>query len=258
MKIVHFAYMAFQYEPDLLVIDDEIVYESLSDDTLNILHQFIFNEHHDYSVDFEQNVDHNDMAVASTTDCAITIEPLIEFYLNQKFFSEIFSPTSGIGGFLVNQEININNFGIALNINGDLVVKLPENDGKRISYIISKAKWNEMMGYLYPDLSDNRMVQTYDGNRLNVDGISVDTFGERTIDSLVKEFDGMSFGLSIPDIDDAFMADLFPNGWDDSLTFNVKDLLTDLFPSDWDESLTFNVKDLLDYISMNLPKHGDI
>lgn len=123
MKIVQAVDIALQNEPDLPFVDDEIDFESASDDTLMLLYQFMFPEENRHSAVDCATYDHDDDEINA---------------LVSSFSSDWFNTKSTGSIGLEIERLKL----LSFPFNDDAIeIELPSSDGQRTKILIAREVW---------------------------------------------------------------------------------------------------------------------
>lgn len=145
MKIAEAVRIVMVVDPDVQIADDDIVFESLSDNTLQLLHQYMFPK-----ADVVIDDDDDD-------DCVMTMvpEPSMNLYIDKwstKFFGNNnttmvedltkIAPLKRIPNFGTTKKMV---FSVYQRADGNFAIQLPqENASQRDTIIISKDLWSKL------------------------------------------------------------------------------------------------------------------
>lgn len=166
LKIAEAVRFVFLTDPDVQIANDDIVFESLSDKALELLHEYMFPK-------AESTIEYDDGIELSITnsdddDCVVVSEPLMHLYFDKwstKFIcnnnttlvddlTEI-APLKRITDFGTTKKMVFN---VHQRSDGNFVIQLPqENISRRDSIIISEDLMSKLCSSLWTS-SGNEVI----------------------------------------------------------------------------------------------------
>lgn len=202
VKICGFMLYAHTVQPGLKFIDHDIDFQSVTDDVLELMNEFIDSGCGDSYNNYNNNNDDLDASAADNCD----LHPPAKFHYGNLLISMpdingeqptitiseplwqtcVFNPLHN-PMFVVGDE-----WKFSLNLNGDLIIQLPEVDGKIEQFIITDMIWLSWIGLDSKSLNaiQNGNTDEYNSNNnslsfINTSGIAQLLIGDETISEIL-------------------------------------------------------------------------